>query len=85
VPAGDIISVYTSDPSTGGVLMYSQTVTGTNLPAVSSQFTSFNTGIAPFTGLGGDLVGPVSVSAPNGIPIYLAYSTGSAGTTYFDF
>jgi PE-PGRS C-terminal aspartyl peptidase-like domain len=44
VPAGDIISVYTSQ---GGTLLYSQPVTGTTQgPFVSS---SFNSGIYPFT------------------------------------
>ena len=28
VPAGDVISVYTGNPNNGGILMYSQTVTG---------------------------------------------------------
>jgi hypothetical protein len=48
VPAGDTISVYTSN---GGTLLYSQTVTGTapNLPQVVSSADYFNTGVYPFT------------------------------------
>jgi hypothetical protein len=48
VPAGDTISVYTSN---GGTLLYSQTVTGTqpNLPVVVSNADYFNTGVYPFT------------------------------------
>jgi hypothetical protein len=76
VPAGDVISVYTADPTNGGQLLYSQTVTGSydyDYPQVSSGPGSIvNTGIAPFTGVGGDLIGPNGESQPHGIPIYLA-------------
>ena len=83
VPENDVIAVYTSD---GGTLLYSQMVSGpaTDLPSVSSQFSSFNTGIAPFSGLGGDLSSGVGSAAPNGIPIYLSYSSSGTGTMVFD-
>jgi hypothetical protein len=71
VPSGDTISVYTGNPSTGGTLLYTQTVTGSapNLPVVLPANEDFNTGVYPFTR----------------IPIYLSYSpSNTGGTMYFD-
>jgi hypothetical protein len=67
VPAGDTISVYTG-PNATGILLYSQTVTGTApyLPVVVPPGNNFNTGIYPFTQ----------------IPIYVLYS--GTGTMFFD-
>jgi hypothetical protein len=82
VPAGDVIRVYTD--STDTTLLYQYTVTGTNLPIVLPTSSQFNTGVYPFSGLGGTLVGPVGAAAPTGIPIYLSYSSSATGTMYFD-
>jgi hypothetical protein len=82
VPQGTVVSVYTSAPSSGGTLLYSETVT-TSAPSIStnvSPATSFNTGVVLFSGQGGDLVGN-NGAAPNGIPIYVSYVSQ---TTSFD-
>ena len=81
VPAGDVISVYTSQ---GGTLLYSQTVTGTALPIVVPSTNNFNSGVIPFSGQGTGLVGPIGTADPNGIPIYVSYSPGGVGTIEFD-
>ncbi|MBW0014674.1 PecA family PE domain-processing aspartic protease [Mycobacterium sp.] len=83
VPAGDTISVYSSQ---GGALLYSETVSTYHpdvLPSPGST-TEFNSGVFPFSGLGGGLVGSAGIAAPNGIPIYFSYSPSGTGTMYFD-
>ena len=80
VPAGDIISVYTGDPTSGETLLYTLTVADSNINVFP---TGFNSGIYPFSALGGGLTGYNGASAPSGIPIYVQY-TAPYGTTYFD-
>ncbi|OBI47706.1 PE domain-containing protein [Mycobacterium sp. E787] len=84
VPAGDVISVYVGDPTSGGTLLY-QVVSNGGIGIVSS---GFNSGIFPFSGYPdvgtGLTAGPApGTPAPDGIPIYLSYST-TGGTLYFD-
>jgi hypothetical protein len=66
VPAGTTISVYT----TGGDLLYSQTVTSANSPVVVAAGNAFNTGSYPFS------VGPIYISNMSNAP--------TVGTTIFD-
>jgi len=82
VPAGDVIRVYTN--STDTTLLYEYTVTGTGLTEVVPTGSEFNTGVFPFSGLGGTLVGPTGAAEPTGIPIYLSYSPSGTGMMYFD-
>lgn len=66
VPAGDVISVYTPGPN--GTQLYSETVTGPNLPPVVSASQHFIAGAYVFTQ----------------IPIYVSFSPAGTGTMFFD-
>jgi PE-PGRS C-terminal aspartyl peptidase-like domain len=82
VPNGDIVSFYTGDPASGGTLLYTYTVSGSNPPVFPS---GFNSGIIPFSGAPGyGLIAGTLSPAPNGMPIYVSYSP-SYGTMYFDY
>ena len=86
VPVNDVITVYTSDPSSGGTLLYSQTVTTPPPTPPSSSTnpypqTNFNSGVVLFSGDGGGLMTHTGAAAPDGIPIYVSYSSQM---TYFD-
>ena len=88
VPSGDIVSFYNGDPSSGGTLLYTYTVSGSNppvFPVTPPNPPGFNSGIIPFSGSPGyGLVNGALTPAPNGIPIYVSYSP-SYGTMYFDY
>jgi hypothetical protein len=90
VPTGDIVSFYSGDPSTTGILLYTYTIDGSNppiVPTVDNPLTppGFNSGIIPFSGAPGyGLTAGTLMPAPNGIPIYVSYNP-DYGTLYFDY